>query len=60
MTKSQEVENVNRGAIPKRPKLPKQSSLELQPTSTNEDSENVDVEAVTDPDDTVENSRQNR
>ena len=38
--------------------MPKQTSLELQPTTT-DDSENVDLEAVTDPDDTIEHSRQN-
>ena len=58
--------NVNRGAIPKRPRqLPKQSSLDLQqqpPLAGNEDSASdaVDVEPVTDLDETVEqHSRQN-
>ena len=57
--------NVNRGAIPKRPRqLPKQSSLELQqPPLAHEDSASdaaVDVEPVTDPDETIEqHSRQN-
>ena len=61
VTKSQENDNVNRGAIPKRPRtLPKQTSLDLQSPTNEDSSEAVDIEPVTDPDDTVEHSRQNR